>query len=73
MALTARYTEQVVALVTPEMKEALEKEADAREVSRSVVIRERLEKSYETERKPMTQVMEEVDSLVEEFGPKEAE
>lgn len=52
MALTARYTAQVVALVTEEMFHALDKEAESREVSRSVVIRERLEKSYEMEEEP---------------------
>jgi len=49
VAVTARYTEQVVALVTPETRKWLEDEAEARQVSRAEVVREKLDKAREME------------------------
>ena len=52
VAVTARYTEQVVALVTPETREWLDKEADTRNMSLSEVVREKLDKAHEMEEEP---------------------
>lgn len=49
MAVTARYTEQVVALVTPDTRKWLEDEAEARHISRAEVVREKLDKARELE------------------------
>lgn len=45
MAVTARFTEQVVAMVTPETRKYLDDEAEARNVSMADVVREMLDES----------------------------
>lgn len=40
MAIKAKYTEQVVIMVTPEVREWLQKAAESREISVSRVVRE---------------------------------
>jgi hypothetical protein len=45
VAVTAQYTEQVVAMVAPAMRKYLEDQAETRNVSMAVVIREMLDSS----------------------------
>lgn len=43
MAVGARYTEQLVIMVSPEVKRAIRERSDARQVSDAVVVRPYLE------------------------------
>lgn len=46
MAVTAKYTKPCNTMVTPDLRDQIDREASQRGVAMAVVVRERLEQSY---------------------------